>query len=198
MLGQPRAPSHSKQFHDTQADYPVARTRRHLETGPIVLISSAWKDKTNIMTLGWHMMIGWDQVATYIWDANHSFEMVRKAKACVINVPTVNLVDKVVGIGNSTGADIDKFETFGLTPRKATEVAAPLIAECYASFECRLSDGSLIESKGLFIWNVVKAHVSRSPKNPRTMHYRGDGAFMVAGETISRKSMFSPEILKEG
>jgi flavin reductase (DIM6/NTAB) family NADH-FMN oxidoreductase RutF len=179
-------------------DFPLNWTRRHLETGPIVLISSAWRGETNVMTLGWHMMIGWDQIATYIWDANHSFGLIRNSKACVINVPTVDLVDKVVKIGNSTGAKIDKFDAFGLTQERATKVSAPLIAECYASFECRLSDGSLIDGRGLFIWDVVKAHVSPSPKNPRTIHYRGEGAFMVAGETISRKSMFGSEILKEG
>jgi flavin reductase (DIM6/NTAB) family NADH-FMN oxidoreductase RutF len=178
-------------------DFPVNRTRRHLETGPIVLISSAWRGKSNIMTLGWHMMIGWDQVATYIWDANHSFDLIGKSKACVINVPTVDLVDTVVKIGNSSGAKIDKFSEFRLTPVKAAKVSAPLISECYASFECRLSDDSLIASRSLFIWDVVKAHVSPAPKNPRTIHYRGDGAFMVAGETNSRRSMFGPGILKE-
>jgi flavin reductase (DIM6/NTAB) family NADH-FMN oxidoreductase RutF len=179
-------------------DFPINRTRRHLETGPIVLLSSAWRGETNIMTLGWHMMIGWDQVGAYIWDANHSFDLIRKSKACVINVPTVDMVDAVVKIGNSTGAEIDKFEAFGLTPVKASKVSAPLIGECYASFECRLSDDSLINSRGLFIWDVVKAHVASSPKNPRTIHYRGDGAFMVAGETISRRAMFGPGMLDEG
>ena len=31
--------------------------RRYLEPGPIVLVSSSWRGKTNIMTLGWHTVL---------------------------------------------------------------------------------------------------------------------------------------------
>ena len=48
-------------------------------------------------------------------DQNHSFEVIRNSKECVINVPTVDIGAKVVGIGNSSGRDIDKFAEFGLT-----------------------------------------------------------------------------------
>jgi flavin reductase (DIM6/NTAB) family NADH-FMN oxidoreductase RutF len=41
----------------TKKDFPLVDIRRHLETGPIVLVSSAWKGRTNIMTMGWHMMM---------------------------------------------------------------------------------------------------------------------------------------------
>jgi hypothetical protein len=47
----------------------------------------------------------------------------------------------------------------------------------------------------LFIWEVVKAHVAISPKLPRTIHYRGNGEFMVSGDEISRRSSFRPENL---
>lgn len=38
--------------------FDPANTRRLLEPGPVVLVTSAWNDQTNIMTMGWHMMIG--------------------------------------------------------------------------------------------------------------------------------------------
>ena len=74
-------------------DFPVDDVRRFLEPGPIVLVSSAWKGKTNIMTMGWHMVMGESPslVGCFIWDQNHSFEMIRKSRECVINVPTVDL-----------------------------------------------------------------------------------------------------------
>lgn len=178
-------------------DYPTLETRRHLETGPIVLVSSHWRGKSNIQTLGWHGMAGYDQVITYIWDANHSFNMIRKSRQCVINVPTEELADTVVAIGNTSGRDIDKFRKFKLTAEPADRVAAPLIGECYASFECELDDDSLIDGRSLFIWNVVKAHVSPTPKNPRTLHYRGAGKFMVGGREIDLSEQFLPERLGE-
>src|SRR3989442_8047804 len=107
-------------------DYPLAKIRRYLEPGPIVLVSSAWKGKSNIITMGWHMMMQFSPAlfGCYIWDGNHSFEMIRRSKEYVINVPTADLVDKVVCIGNTSVRDVDKFKRFKLTPVPCSKVNA--------------------------------------------------------------------------
>jgi flavin reductase (DIM6/NTAB) family NADH-FMN oxidoreductase RutF len=179
-------------------DFPVLNVRRFLEPGPIVLVSSAWKGKANIMTMGWHMIMGEEPslIGCFIWDANHSFEIVRKSKECVFNIPTIEIARTVVGIGNCSGRDVDKFAKFKLTALPGARVKAPLIKECYANFECRLVDSSLIRKYGLFVFEVVKAHVAVSPKFPGTIHYRGDGLFMISGPTVSRyRKWFKPEYL---
>jgi flavin reductase (DIM6/NTAB) family NADH-FMN oxidoreductase RutF len=178
-------------------DYPLSEIRRYLEPGPIVLVSSAWKGQFNIMTMGWHMMMQFSPAlfGCYIWDGNHSFEMIRRSKQCVINIPTTDLVEQVVGIGNTSGADIDKFSEFDLTPLESEKVRAPLIKECYANFECVLADSTMISKYGLFIWEVVKAHVATSPKYPKTLHYRGEGVFMLSGTSVNRRRKFKPENL---
>lgn len=180
-----------------KSNYPLADVRRFLEPGPIVLVSSTWKGKANIMTMGWHMMMGFEPalVGCYIWNENHSFQMLKRSRECVINLPTLDLIDTVVKIGNCSGAEVDKFATFDLTAEKASEVSAPLIKECYANFECQLFEMRMISSYNLFIWEVVKAHVATSPKRPQTIHYRGDGEFMVAGKWISRRGLFKPDYL---
>lgn len=179
-------------------DYPLAQIRRYLEPGPIVLVSSHWKGETNIMTMGWHMMLDFSPalLACYIWDGNHSFNLIRGSRECVINLPTSNMVDTVVGIGNCSGSEpTDKFEQFGLTAAPATHVGAPLIAECCANFECTLRDDRQIDDYGMFIFEVVQAHVATSPKRPETLHYRGQAEFMVSGGHISRRSKFKPQNL---
>ncbi|MYM71818.1 flavin reductase family protein [Duganella sp. FT134W] len=167
--------------------YDVANIRRLLEPGPVVLVSSAWQDKTNIMTMGWHMMIGFQPAlfGCYIDESNHSYDMVVNSRECVINLPTAELLEQVIGIGNCSGAEQDKFSLFGLTATPAEEVAAPLIAECYASFECRLADAHPNPNHPLFVWEVVRAHVANTPRLPKTLHYRGDGEYMVSGREIA-------------
>ncbi len=178
-------------------DFPVSNVRRFLEPGPIVLVSSAWRGEQNIMTMGWHTVMEFTHalVGCVIAAGNHSFELVRRSRECVINVPTTALTDAVVGIGNCSGAEIDKFEKFELTAEPASKVGAPLIAECHANFECRLKDDRLVDSYNFFIFEVVKAHVARRPKYPQTLHYTGDGVFMVSGKIISRKNQFRPGML---
>ncbi|MEN0057284.1 MAG: flavin reductase family protein [Bdellovibrio sp.] len=178
-------------------DFPVEEVRRFIEPGPIVLISSSWKGEQDIMTMGWHMIIEFSPslIAGYIWEENHSFELIRKSKECVINIPTVELAKIVVQIGNCSGTEVDKFTEFGLSAGKAKKVQAPLIEECYANLECKLVDTQLIKKYSLFIFEVVKAHAARHPQNPQTIHYRGDGDFMVAGRSLHLKRYFRPEML---
>jgi flavin reductase (DIM6/NTAB) family NADH-FMN oxidoreductase RutF len=178
-------------------DFPLADVRRFLEPGPVVLVSSAHKGETNIMTMGWHTMMEFSPalVGCVIAESNHSFDLVLKSRECVINLPTVDMAKTVVDIGNTSGADIDKFETFGLTAVAAKRVKAPLIGECHANFECRLYDARLVKRYNFFVFEVVAAHVAASPKNPRTMHYRGSGEFMVAGASINLRRRFRPGML---
>jgi len=180
-----------------KADFLTSQVRRYLEPGPIVLVSSSHEGRTNIMTMGWHTVMEFTPslVGCVISSANHSFEMIRRSRECVINLPTSKLTDVVVGIGNTTGTEIDKFQHFGLTAEKAAMVDAPLIAECHANFECRLGDDALVAKYDFFIFEVVRAHVASSPKHPETLHYAGEGVFFVSGKVISRRSMFRPGML---
>ena len=110
--------------HFKKTDFPVSQIRRLLEPGPIVLVSSAWKGATNIMTMGWHTVMEFSPslVGCVIAGGSHSFDLIRRSRECVINVPTVELARTAVGIGNCSGRDVDKFKTFKLTPVKATRV----------------------------------------------------------------------------
>jgi len=180
-----------------KSDFPVRQVRRYLEPGPIVLVSSSWQGKTNIMTLGWHTILEFSPslVGLMISGGNHSHQMIRDSGECVINLPTTALTDQVVGIGNCSGAEVDKFAKFALTAQDAEKVKAPLIGECHANFECRLHDDALVERYNFFIFEVVKAHVAVRPKHPETLHYTGDGVFMVSGKIVSRRSLFRPWML---
>jgi flavin reductase (DIM6/NTAB) family NADH-FMN oxidoreductase RutF len=180
-----------------KSDFPVHHARRYLEPGPIVLVSSKWRGRTNVMTLGWHTVLEFTPslIGLMISSGNHSHDMIRHSKECVVNLPTTTLTDVTVGIGNTSGADVDKFEKFGLTLEKGTEVEAPLIRECHANFECRLHDAALVAKYNFFIFEIVKAHVASRPKYPETLHYTGDGVFMVAGRVMSRRALFRPGML---
>jgi flavin reductase (DIM6/NTAB) family NADH-FMN oxidoreductase RutF len=192
-----RRPEGMEHMVKSKDDFPVAEIRRFLEPGPIVLVSSASRGETNIMTMGWHTVMEFTPslVGCVIAGGNHSFELIRRSKECVINVPTTALTDAVVGIGNCSGAEVDTFKHFRLTAQPGEAVKAPLIAECHANLECRLKDDSLVDSYNFFIFEVVKAHAAPRLKYPQTLHYTGDGVFMVSGKVISRRGQFRPEML---
>ncbi len=177
--------------------FPVSDVRRYLEPGPIVLVSSRRGDETNIMTLGWHTVMEFTPslVGCMISAGNHSFGLIRDSGECVINLPTTALTDIVVGIGNTTGAEVEKFARFGLGREPIDGVDVPAVAECHASFACRLHEDALVERYNFFVFEVVTAMVRPSPKHPQTLHYTGDGVFMISGKVIHRRAQFRPGML---
>jgi len=166
--------------------FPLAKVYGLLEPGPVVLLSTCRRGVPNVMAMSWHMMVEFEPplLACVISDRNYSYETVRSTRECVIAIPTVEIAKKVVACGNCSGRDVDKFGNIGLTPRKASLVQAPLIAECYANLECVLADVRMAKRYGLLVWEVKRAWIDRGKKHPRTIHHLGYGDFMVAGRTM--------------
>jgi len=167
-------------------ELPASQAYRLLEPGPIVLVTTARDERPNVMTMGFHMMIQHDPalIGCIIGPWDHSYSALKETGECVIAVPTVDLADVVVNIGNCSGDTIEKFNHFGLTPMPAQDVAAPLISECVANIECRVADTSLVDAYNLFILEARRIWVDADRRERRTMHHRGDGSFTIDGEVI--------------
>jgi flavin reductase (DIM6/NTAB) family NADH-FMN oxidoreductase RutF len=171
-------------------NFPLAKVYGLLETGPVVLLTTCHKGRQDVMSQSWHTMLEFEppQIAAVVSNRNASYDMLKATRECVIAIPTVELVDAVVGCGNTSGSKLDKFAAFGLTPAAAQLVGAPLIEECYANLECRVIDTRMVNRYGLFVLEAVKAWIDPAWKDPRTLHHRGNGCFMTAGETFKSKS----------
>jgi len=170
--------------------FPLSRVYTLLEPGPVVLVTTAHRGRQNVMTMSWHTMMEFEPplVGCVISNRNYSFDTIVATRECVINVPTVELARKVVQCGNCSGRKVDKFEKFGLTPEYGSQVGAPLVAECWANFECRIADDALVDKYNFFVFEVVKAWIDPARKNPRTIHHRGRGVFVVDGRILKLPS----------
>jgi flavin reductase (DIM6/NTAB) family NADH-FMN oxidoreductase RutF len=159
---------------------------RLLESGPVVLVTTALRGRDNVMTMGFHMVVQHAPplLGCVIGPWDHSYEALIETEECVIAVPGANLAERVVEIGNCSGADTDKFERFGLKRTASELVSAPLIRDCVANLECRVHDSSLVERFNLFILEVVGIVYDDDPVDRRLLHHQGDGTFTVDGETI--------------
>ncbi|MEH6437027.1 flavin reductase family protein [Massilia sp. DD77] len=168
---------------------PSRKAYTLLESGPIVLLTTAGSKGHNVMTLGFHMMVQHEPalVACVIGPWNHSHTALRESGECVISVPTVDLAEQVTRIGNCSGQDVDKFATFGLHASPASTVNAPLIEECIANLECKVADTALVEPYNMFILEVSRIRVDRFRRERRLIHHAGNGAFIVDGDTVDMR-----------
>lgn len=164
-----------------------------MEPGPVVLVTTHDGQKDNIMTISWTMVLDFTPIlaiATGEW--NHSYSALRKNKECVIAIPTVDMLDTVVGIGTCSGADTDKFAKFNLTPVQGKVVRPPLIKECLANIECKVVD--IVTKHNIVVLEAVAAYLDTTRKEKSMVHAVGDGTFIVDGPRIDRRKMMASKI----
>ncbi|MFY9640084.1 MAG: flavin reductase family protein [Rhodomicrobium sp.] len=164
-----------------------------IEPGPVVLVTTCDGSKNNVMTISWTMVLDFSPVfaiTTGAW--NYSFAALQRTRECVIAIPTVDLLDRVVGIGTCSGADTDKFDKFKLTALPGKLVKAPLIEECLANIECKVVD--LVDRHNIVVLEAVAAYVDPARKEKRTIHAVGDGTFIVDGRRLDRRKMMASKL----
>lgn len=169
--------------------FPLSQTFHLIEPGPVLLVSTAYKGQPNLMTMSWHMMMEFTppRIGCILGEWDYTFRALKATRECVLAVPTVDLMRKAVQIGNCSGRDVDKFAQFGLTPRPAKLVQAPLVAECLANIECKVVE--IIPRYGMVVLEGVKTWIDATRKERRTFHAVGDGTFVVDGRTRDLKKL---------
>ena len=148
-----------------KVEIPPERATRLLSSGNVILVSSAYKDKTNIITLAWKTPLSHKPplVGISIAKSHFSRELIEKSEEFIINVPDLDLLEKVVFCGKVSGRDVDKFKQTKLTPLKANRlVKTPLISECIGNLECYLRDIREIGDHKLFVGEIIYAQVEEN------------------------------------
>ena len=115
------------------------KPKRPIYPTPAALITSVDEiGNPNIITLGEVFNISITNpviIGIAIRKATYSHSLISKTGEFVVNMPTVDIIDKVMVCGEVSGRSVDKFEKTGLTPSPAVRVSPPLIAECLINLE---------------------------------------------------------------
>ncbi len=179
-----------------KTDFPVSTiSRRYLEPGPIVLVSSAWRGKTNIMTMGWHTVMEFARSGRLHHRGLQPFIRHDPQQRRMCHQHPDHGADRRSRRYRDCSANTDKFEKFGLTAEEAKQVESAIARKCHANLECRIHDDALIDKYNFFIFEVVKAHVAERPKHPETLHYTGDSVFGVGQDRQPAKAISAGEPL---
>lgn len=130
---------------------------RLLSPGPVVLVSTIYRDHPNLMTAAWLLPLSLSptRVGVAIQPSRLTHEFITRSEAFAINVPNVDLMTAVHTCGLRSGRDGDKFAAAGLTPTAAGAIDAPLVAECVAHIECAVADRLTLGDHDLFVGAVL-------------------------------------------
>ncbi len=102
------------------------------------------------MTTSYHTMMDFEPplMSCVVSNHNQSFGLLKEIRECVINIPKVEIAEKVA---NAYGRENRQVLAFRLTPVPASKVGPPLIEACYANLECRVAGHCL------FVLKVIQA-----------------------------------------
>ena len=131
---------------------------------PPVMVSCGTTDKANIITVAWTGTVNTKPPMTYvsIRPTRHSYGIIKEAGEFVINLTPTSLIKKADYCGIYTGAKVDKFVRCGFTKAEASQVKAPLIAECPVNLECKVTQILPLGTHDMFLAEIVAVNVEES------------------------------------
>ena len=132
-----------------------------LAPAPPALVSCGTMEEHNVLTAAWTGIVNSEPPMTYvsIRPQRHSHHIIKESGEFVINLPTEAIVKATDLCGVKSGRDVDKFALAGLNAEPSNLVAAPGIAECPISLECKVREIYSLGSHDMFLADIVAVDV---------------------------------------
>lgn len=169
---------------------------RLLNGGPVVLVTTRWRDQTDVMPAIWTTPLSRTPplVGVVVNPARHTHDMVRFSEEFALNFPARDLANHTQYFGTVSGTDVNKIELGRLATFRASKIEAPLIENCVAWAECSLEDALRIGDHTLFVGRVLFVQADKEAfdetwllEDPeyRPLHYLGVDRYSTLGEVLT-------------
>ncbi len=181
-------------------EVPSQKAYRLIYPRLVVLVSciDPATGKPNIITIAWATPLSVNPPLAGILVAprRHSHELISSAREFVINIPTVEILDKAIKCGRVSGRAHDKFSEIRLTAKPAKVLKSPIIEECVAHLECKLVNQITTGDHTLFVGEVVAAYANEGTFDGGFMNIeKVRNFYQVSSDTfaILSKDLLKPE-----
>lgn len=173
---------------------PIQSAHRILNAGSVLLVTSAARGHTNIMTLAWQTPISAQPRLLGIAVGNGRFttELIGESGEFVLNVAGADLLTQVARCGRVSGRDVDKFQDIELTAVPSSVVGAPSTEECLAHVECRVVETHVIGDHHLFVGEIVAASARDDlfvgghwVEDAELLHHLGGNQYYISGRRVT-------------
>lgn len=122
-------------------EIPISDARRLINSGNLILVTTADDGKQNIATAAWHMPMSVEPplIGIALAKEHYSSELIMVSEEFTINIPSWSLLQKAIYCGSVSGREEDKFKNTGFTSEPPVKlVESPRIKECIGCIECDL------------------------------------------------------------
>ncbi|MEW5996747.1 MAG: flavin reductase family protein [Candidatus Micrarchaeota archaeon] len=142
----------------------------------VVLITSKYGEKENVMTVAWCFPLSMDPplFGVSISRKRYSHELISKGKAFGINLADGKMKGDVLGAGRTSGKERDKFAELCIG-KEYGKLGIPLLKDSPASIECRLVKEMDLGDHVLFVGEAVNVVKRREGKG---LYHEGGDEFV--------------------
>ncbi|MBI4336053.1 MAG: flavin reductase family protein [Candidatus Omnitrophica bacterium] len=177
-----------------KAEVPLDKANRLINSGEVILVTSGYEDRNNIITLAWSMPLSHNPalMAVSVTKKRFSYGLIEKSGEFAVNVPGIGLFKEMIYCGTNSGRDVNKFKETKLTPVKANKLThAPLIKECIGHLECRLNFKKEVGDHVLIIGEILHASAENElfdvkwrVDKTKLIYHLGDKVFTTSDKEI--------------
>lgn len=132
----------------------------HYYPSLVAVIAVKAGDRTNLMAAGWHLALSFAPplYGVAISPKRHTYDLVKEAGEFTVNFLPGHAFEKISQVGGTSGRDLDKFAHFGITTEPPVQIQSPILADAYASYECKLVDLRPYGDHDLAVGEIVQWH----------------------------------------
>jgi flavin reductase (DIM6/NTAB) family NADH-FMN oxidoreductase RutF len=124
----------------------------------MVLLGTMVNGRPNFMAVGWVTRVNYQppMIAAALGKTHYTNGGIHESGAFSINVPNVDLLEKVDYCGIVSGKKKDKSTLF--TIMRGQKTGAPMIEDCPVSMECKLTTVLDLPTNEVFVGEIVGAY----------------------------------------
>jgi len=128
---------------------------------PMVVVGAMVAERPNFMAVGWVSRVNFrpPMIAVSLGKAHYTNGGIHTTKVFSVNIPSLDLLEKVDYAGLVSGQEKDKSGLFTVILGQST--GAPMIEECPVCMECRLAQVVDLPTNELFIGEIVGAYADK-------------------------------------
>ncbi|HIE13173.1 MAG TPA: flavin reductase family protein [Desulfotomaculum sp.] len=135
---------------------------------PVTLIGSFHDGRHNLMTASWVSQVSFSPplVMVSIAPERYTHELIAATGEFVISILTAEQVEIARFCGSHSGRTTDKVKALGLKTAPGERGGVPVLTDCLANIECRVTTTYPAGDHTLFIGEVLGGSVMRPDADP--------------------------------
>lgn len=112
----------------------------YLDPRSVVLITSRYEDKDNVMPIDWHIPLSYSPklYGISLEKKNYSYELIMKSNVFAVNFMGSEFEKQILETGRMSGSGTDKYELTGLKKINGKTLNVPVLEDSLGYIECKV------------------------------------------------------------